>query len=356
MKNYDTHEKNSIILMKIGGLMSMTASYLIMRDIYNRHKRGERVKLTSRIVYELSLANFWASFFDPVLSTWMAPPESEAFMATGTVTTCNVQGFFDNFLYGTSVCMNALLAVTYCILAKFGRKDRLRSKRSQWLALGLPPLIMFVLALMPLFNQAYNYTDGHVCSIGPRPMSCLAEVDIECTRGEDSRRMKITRFSFVFTANIIIVISVLILIHSLAQKERRMMAKGADNRNQRVYSTQKTWQGIWYIAAFMISWGPWYVWQFFRITADAQVEDAHSAALIYILALTMPTQGVWNALVYFRPQYLKYRERDSSELKITSLCRVIGVRIPRCCIAEWRQSLISYREEEDVSVSHRESL
>mmetsp|Transcript_2841 Transcript_2841/g.5765 ORF Transcript_2841/g.5765 Transcript_2841/m.5765 type:complete len:122 (+) Transcript_2841:246-611(+) len=112
MKNYDTHEKNSIILMKIGGLMSMTASYLIMRDIYNRHKRGERVKLTSRIVYELSLANFWASFFDPVLSTWMAPPESEAFMATGTVTTCNVQGFFDNFLYGTSVCMNALLAVT----------------------------------------------------------------------------------------------------------------------------------------------------------------------------------------------------------------------------------------------------
>ncbi len=243
-----------------------------------------------------------------------------------------------------------------CILAKFGRNDRLRSRRSQWLALGLPPLIMFFLALMPLFNQAYNYTDGHVCSIGPAPINCLTEADIVCARGEDSRKMKITRFSFVFTANVIIIVSVIILILSLAQKERRMKAKSADNRNRRVYSTQKTWQGIWYIAAFMISWGPWYVWQFFRITADAQVQDIHSAALVYILALTMPTQGVWNALVYFRPQYLKYRDRDSSELKITSIGRVIGVHIPRCCTAEWRRSLIFYEHEKEVSISQRESI
>lgn len=40
--------------------------------------------------------------------------------------------------------------------------------------------------------------------------------------------------------------------------------------------------------------------------------------------------GVGNALVYFRPKYLKFRERDSEELRIASLFRTLDLPVPKC--------------------------
>lgn len=44
--------------------------------------------------------------------------------------------------------------------------------------------------------------------------------------------------------------------------------------------------------------------------------------------ITFHQFSVWNALVYFRPQYQKFRERDGTELKIASILRVLGVPVP----------------------------
>ncbi len=39
--------------MKVGGLLSMTASNFIMRDILIRYNKDERIKLTHLIVFEV---------------------------------------------------------------------------------------------------------------------------------------------------------------------------------------------------------------------------------------------------------------------------------------------------------------
>lgn len=58
------------------------------------------------------------------------PKESGDFQAAGTTASCTAQGFFDSLFYGTSVLMNAILALTYCIIVKRGMRDEARSRRS----------------------------------------------------------------------------------------------------------------------------------------------------------------------------------------------------------------------------------
>ena len=40
--------------MKAGGLLSMTACYFVMRDVLIRYHRRERIRLTQKIVFEVS--------------------------------------------------------------------------------------------------------------------------------------------------------------------------------------------------------------------------------------------------------------------------------------------------------------
>ena len=183
----------------------------------------------------------------------------------GTTASCTAQGFLDSFLYGVSISLNAVLAVAYCIIVKYGRKDEARSKRSLWLILGVPPIFCFLMALKPLFNNAYNYTDFHACGLSEYPPGGLAPDSLypePCERGCSARELKIARFFFVCMANLIIVVSVVILIQYVISTERTMNVNSTEASNES--SIKATWQGIYYIGAFMFSWFPWYVWQWIR--------------------------------------------------------------------------------------------
>jgi hypothetical protein len=139
--------------------------------------------------------------------------------------------------------MNAVLACTYCIIVRGGKKDESRSRNSLALILGLPPLGCFLLAIMPLFDQAYNYTDFYSCSVAEYPLGCLNEnYDYECTRGSKARELKMGRFACICLANVLIVGSVCFLITHVMQKERRMTTRTIENASE--LSNKVTWQGI----------------------------------------------------------------------------------------------------------------
>jgi len=277
----------------------MIADHLIMREVLIRYAKGERIKLTHRIVFELSLANFWGSFFSAFVSTWMVPKESGDYQSAGNTASCSAQGFFDSFFYGTSVLLNAILALTYCIIVRRGRRDEVKSKRSMWLILGLPPALCLLLASKPLFAQAYNYTDFYVCGIAEYPLGCLHEnYDYECTRGSSAWELKVARFTCICFANLVIVGSVCSLVQHIISTERRMNTNSIQSSN--VSSNKATWQGISYVAAFMFSWFPWYIWQWIRITTGMlTMSSFDSAALLYIISITHPLQGVCNAIGKF---------------------------------------------------------
>lgn len=124
--------------------------------------------------------------------------------------------------------------------------------------LGLPPLLCFLIAIKPLFDKAYNYTDFYCCGIAEHPLGALHHGnDLICERGCNARALKIARFTIVFLANVIIVASMIVLIKHVVSREQRMNENAAQASNES--SIKATWQGLFYSGAFIASWGPWYV-------------------------------------------------------------------------------------------------
>ncbi|KAL9184612.1 hypothetical protein ACHAXT_012582 [Thalassiosira profunda] len=354
MDDYPKHQKSAILLMKLGGLLSVTACAFIMRNVIIRYHRGERIRLTHKLVFELSLSLFWASFFSPFMSTWMVPRDSGAYQAAGNTASCTLQGFVDSFMYGLSVLLNAILALTYCIIAKTGTKDEARSKRSRWMILGLPPILCFLLACKPLFDKAYNYTDFHVCGIAEHPLGCLSDnYDSECERGESARELKIARFTCICLANLVIVVSVFVLVWHVMKSEKRMADTNILSEPSNDLTMKVVWQGIWYIAAFFFCWGPWYVWQWRRIMHGMEtMSSVESPALAYFISVTYPLQGVANACVYFRPSYRKFRERDRAEWRIASVFRTLDLNVPGWLSVDyWRSLTVRLRDDDSTGQS-----
>ena len=75
----------------------------------------------------------------------------------------------------------------------------------------------------------------------------------ECLRGCNVLEFKIIRFVLIGLANLIIVVSVVFLMHHVISTERRMNDDSAGTSNNES-SINATWQGIFYIGAFMFSW------------------------------------------------------------------------------------------------------
>jgi hypothetical protein len=301
VERYEKHTIIVIWIVKCGGLLSMLATTFTMRDILMRFLHGETIRLTSKLIFEWALACLGASFWSAFLSTWMVPEETGVYMAAGDTTTCTLQGFLDSFLYGTSVLTYTVLAITYCYLVKFKRKDELSISRNLMIVLGISPAICFLLALVPLFNNAYNYTEFHICGIAEYPIGCVSDLTPNsCERGENAREMWVTRFFIVCWANVFIIVSVVILTRSIFARENRMIKhRGATTSSTDETSRKRKviWQGIWYILAFEISWGAWYAFQFIRISADKRMNstkfyNVDVSAILYVWALTHPTQGM----------------------------------------------------------------
>lgn len=357
---YENHVVAIVWIGKVGGLLSMIATTFTMRDILTRFLRGETVRLTSKLIFEWAFACFGASFWSAFLSTWMVPEETGVYMASGTTTTCTLQGFLDSFFYGTSVLTYTVLAVTYCLLVKFKRKDELSISRTLTIILGVSPAISFLLATAVLFDDAYNYTELHICGIAEYPMGCLSpHVPIECQRGEHARQFWVSRFCIMCWANFIIIVSVAILIRAILKRENRMTVH-EDDRNITARSRKAIWQGIWYILAFEVSWGAWFAFQFVRISADHEMNSRafysiNVSEILYIGVCTHSMQGVWISMVYFRPYYLKFRQRDPDDFRIASLMRVLNLSVPRVLTVEWWETLNCRKSTSVDGPSYNES-
>jgi heme/copper-type cytochrome/quinol oxidase subunit 2 len=350
---YEKHTAIMIWVVKVGGILSIIATSFTMRDILTRFLQGETIRLTSKLIFEWALACMGGSFWSAFMSTWMVPEESGIYMASGNQSTCTLQGFLDSFFYGITVLTYTVLAITYCLLVKFKRKDELSMSRNLILILGISPTICFLLATAPLFNNAYNYTELHTCGLAEYPLGCLSHFTPDCERGENARKFWITRFFIVCWANFFIIVAVVVLIRSILARESRMNQHERTNESR---SKKVMWQGIWYILAFEVSWGAWYAFQFIRISADIDMNsrsfyELDVSAILYIASVTYPTQGVWISMVYFRPKYLKFRQRIPDDFMIASVLRVLNLSVPRYLTTEWWDDWKNDRPKKNVSAN-----
>ena len=131
----------------------------------------------------------------------------------------------------------------------------------------LPILISLFVAMIPLFYQAYNPNGFAICSIAELECAQQQLVNVTlfdsyttCERHrEEVWDLSYFRFTCICLGNLAIVVSVIILVQHVRSREERMSRNSGDNTNN--LSIKVYWQGIWYVAAFMFSWVPWYIWK-----------------------------------------------------------------------------------------------
>lgn len=192
-------------------------------------------------------------------------------------------------------------------MVRCGWKDD--EKKRLRLAFTITPFICaLVLSVIPLIWQNYNYNGGFYCDISALPIGCNQRgSEIECIRGFNSRKVLlfVQLIPFVI-AFVVIIVSVSLLCHAVWMQERRMDRYSVSTIQPptRVLTLQTTYQGIWYIAAFGITWIPWYCYAFDEVTGG-DVADLFD----YLHVFTKPLQGLFNSMVYFRPKYLSARAR-----------------------------------------------
>eukprot|EP00804_Cyclotella_cryptica_P019547 CCRYP_014325-RA/>CCRYP_014325-RA protein AED:0.22 eAED:0.22 QI:397/0.66/0.75/1/0.66/0.5/4/2467/327 len=319
-----------LILVKFMGLLSMVASLFIIRHVLKRLLKKRRndqpdadsgmrsrfqhsvdifvskITLTQSIMLCLSCGDFISSFFVPFLSTWMVPKDIDLVWASGNVYTCTAQGYLSVMFFGLSVFSNASLAVSHCLVVRCGWKDEEKKRRR--IAFTVTPFVCaFVFSIVPLIWQNYNYNGGFYCDISASPIDCDdSGSQIECIRGLNSRKVLLFAQLIPFLiAFLVIIASVSLLCHAVWMQERRMdrYAVSTTQHPSRVLTSQTTYQGIWYIAAFGITWVPWYCYAFDEVTGGGVVD-----LLDYLHVFTKPLQGLLNSLVYFRPKYLSKSE------------------------------------------------
>lgn len=133
------------------------------------------------------------------------------------------------------------------------------------------------------------------------------EPGIECTRGSNSLMVllfvQLIPFMIAF---LIIIVAVSFLCHAVYKQEKRMdrYALGSNQQPTRRLTNETAYQGIWYIAAFGITWIPWYCYAFDEVMGRG-VHDI----IDYFHLFTKPLQGLLNSMVFFRPKYLSTRAR-----------------------------------------------
>ena len=263
------------------------------------------------------------AFIAQFVSTWMVPYHSNLLGTTGSQASCVAQGFLSALFYSMSAFTNASLAVAYCLIVRRGWSDKSNSRNR--LPFILTPIgAAVVVAVVPLFGQNYNYNGGYSCFISGDPPGCEFDPPT-CNRGANARIMSLIAGVIPYVIAVLIIISaVLLLIHAVFVQEKRMdrYNRGTTGPSRKM-TIETSWQGIFYIAAFVISWTPWFVFEI-----KEYFDKYINSVSYYIMLLIMPLHGVLNASIYFRPRYLAERGRNPTDSRMRSLMQVLNIK---CC-------------------------
>ena len=358
------------IVPKIPALLSVMGSTFIVYDaMFRRAPAGTKKTVTSyhRLLVSMSVCDILSSAA-LFLSTWPVPSDTPfVYQALGTTQTCTAQGFFVQIGNGT-VLFNGALSVFYLLTIRDGWKPGRMSRRVEpWLH-ALPLVFTFGTAAAGIVLGLYNYA-RFTCYIVPMPFTCSESwqnVDggIPCVRGENATAYN-WAFNVVPKAAVLVLVTVIMwLCHRAVVRLERASDRSTFHRgggspvlttneqedfldndrdrdsrhsagklslaslrssaveyirrgssfeqnkdtarsSQISNSKRVARQSFLYVGALYITLLPGIINRLTEL-----ISGKRYPALAMIIALLMPLQGFWNALIYLRPRYLRAREEQ----------------------------------------------
>jgi len=220
---------------------------------------------------------------------------------------------------------NASLAVYYVMVIVKGRKNKEVEK--------IEPLFhinailwgagtAFASLGLTLFNQV-----GWDCWISAAPLGCKESWTLEpgevttCERGDNG---SLYQWAFYYAPLWAVIVTVTVLMywvyHSVRQQESAM-DKYTNRRpsitkmksRRLAYHKRIAWQAVYYVGAFLVAWFWPTVFQIVIVSANI-----FPWWLLFLTALFVPCQGLLNLIVFVRPRYIQYRQKNPEKMFIVA--------------------------------------
>lgn len=241
-------QKTLAILPKCTGFLSLLGSLFIFQDIII-HKRPIK-RVYYRIMIGLSCSDMIASMVN-IFSTWPMPPDSGAFLASGTTATCTAQGFFNELgnlatpLYNASLCAYYVL-----VIRQSWSETRIRIRAEKFMH-AVPIVIASTISILGLVFKLYN-NSGWLCWIAKYPKNCSGPT---CTRGEYADIFRWVHYAIIWSAIICVTLGMYLIYLTVKDFEKKEAEENNEENARMERSRKVAIQSALFVGALYLTWG-----------------------------------------------------------------------------------------------------
>jgi len=309
---YTAYDKSLVIIPKITGLISILGSIAILRDLI-KGPRAKRERMSSKVLIAMNISDLLSTSILHVIGTWFVP-KGTGFWSAGNEHTCDIQGWSDVLFYYYALVYNAALSIVFLLSVRYSWDEEDFRKWSYFI-LCSPPLLVTLLFIPSLRYYKYmNYGGGWNCNFSPSPPGCNLTPGMECNEenlGIYDYQALIGVCFLILSCSIIIYACVRLFLVA-RQSDERMLAYRSSERSNYATSNTVAVSGLLYSGGNLLIVLPRII---LIIGLVAKVNGGSFFWTFFGLQLAIftPLQGFFNALVYFRPKYLKYKNEKRKE-------------------------------------------
>jgi len=322
--SFTWQQKWIAITPKPFAFLSMIGSTLIIVHILRNQKR--RGKVYHRILLGLSVYDTMKSIAE-IFGTFPIPAGTEGvFLASGNPATCSAQGFFLQNGIGTPL-YNVSLSVYYYLVISRGWKER-QLKKVEPLLHGFP--IIFSLATSTAAAVTQSYASSSLwCWIdvsdsgmrfgffyGPLWFSLVTVAGLMSTicfqvwkqerKVRENQRRRMAQIQTRASTNLNKSIVSSTMNNSAISSGRDAIDHAVTISSRKESSSRKvSEQALFYVGSMFVT------WIFPSCARFSQMINGSSPfALLALATISAPSQGALNTLVYFRPRYERFKQKN----------------------------------------------
>ncbi|CAB9528156.1 unknown protein [Seminavis robusta] len=319
----------------IGITGSIYLCYCILKD-----RDGLKKKVFRRLFLAVTLAHIILVCIH-VLST-IPTPEGSFYGSLGSRQSCSAIGFLSHIAYTMTMVYNGSIGIYYYIVFTYNWSDQTIKQKAE-------PVFHAIAAIYPILGPIFGLAFGMYnadpillqCYAAPAPLGC-GEVDgILCERGHRFRGLFVWLTGFVELnlgtgIKLGAVFKILITVWLQQRKNKKRFDEGISDggvrRSTAVEASQKIpqkqperkkmtkttaliyetfWQSIWFVLSCFIPYCVGLIVKMVDLFWTRIPEDRKAPGWLFILTfisnVLFPMQGVFNTLIYLRPNFMRRR-------------------------------------------------
>jgi len=301
-----------VIIPKITGMMSILGSIAILRDLL-KGPRAKREQMSSKVLIAMNISDLLCTSIAHVLGTWFVP-KGTGFWSAGNEHTCDIQGWSLLLFFTSALGYNAALSIVFLLMVCYSWDEEDFRKWSYFILCSPPVLVTLLLIPCLRYYKYMNHTGGSwTCDFTPSPPYCDTTPGMECNEDNLGIYMyyQLIGVCILLLSTSIIIYACVRLFLVARQSDESVSAYRSSTQEHYATSNRIAVSGLFYSGGNLLVVLPGIIW---FIGGIAKVQASFFYTFVPLqLAIFQPLQGFLNALVYFRPQYLKHKEAKRKE-------------------------------------------